>query len=118
MPMLFFGFAKGQIYPMQLADEFRHCVHWLREIALQKLQIRLSNSSEDDSIAMHNRADSPDTGLCFDWGKILVHYAKQDPSRFGAQVGGMVDIIRRETKPEVLATILDAGTGKSKDEAE
>ena len=116
----FFGFAKAQFYFLQLEDEQRQCLHWLRKVAYEKLAKKLRGSGGKLlAEGEQNRADPPATGICFDWGSILVELLKKDERLLsGAQLNEMVNIIRERTTIEILGSLLNAGSGKTGHDAE
>ncbi len=116
----FFGFAKGQFYPLQLVEQQRHCVHWLREIAMDKLALRLSSTSQSPpSTSDIEQRDPPESGLCLGWGSIVLELAKRDERlRSAGQLGDVLAVLRRETTSEALSAILAAGDRKTSETAE
>lgn len=107
----FFGFAKGLFYPLQLDDELRNCVHWLREYPLKRAAQRAAASSESVTRGL---TDPLSAGLIFDWRKILLALSQQSENLadFRAQLPGFVEVLKRETNVEELVGILCSGRGE------
>jgi len=115
----FFGFAKGQFYPLQLVNEQRHCVHWLRKIAGEMLERRLSggDGSAPGPSAIE-LTDSPKSGLCFNWGSVVLKLANHDEKLKSVnQLREVVQVLERETTQDALAAILAAGHQKTREAA-
>lgn len=71
----FFGFAKGQFYPIRLGLDCNqpNCQHWLRRIASDMLFTRRGTDALSDD---EKRSAKPK--LYFDWGSVLFEIIKRD----------------------------------------
>lgn len=108
----FFAFAKGLLYPLEVLDEWRNCVHWLREYPLEMAQRRLRDSTGP---GIQNQVDASPSGLVFLWGRVLLWLGQncKNPEKFRDNLPETVKKLKDQTRGAKLADILSLELGKS-----